>query len=130
MVNGLNIVHTGDICWALKHPWDWMTLDFLKTNVELLVLLQLFGKLSGSGASGRSQRMAILPSSQLPTGPEPIWEGVLGQDQFGPKTVGSATLCARKSPRPGLQQSRAWLLFRFLDRLAVESGAKETRRER
>ena len=37
------------------------------------------------------------PSSQLPTGLEPIWEGVFGQDQFGPKTMGSATSCARRS---------------------------------
>ena len=79
--------HWGHLLGSETAP-GWMILAFLKTNMGLLVL-QLFGKLSGSGASGRSQRTA----SQLPTGPEHIWEGVLGQDQFGPDCGISYVVC-------------------------------------
>lgn len=64
MLSGPNIVvHTGEICWALKHPWDWMTLAFLKANMGTLVLLHVLGKLSAPRASARPRRTVLLPAA-------------------------------------------------------------------
>ena len=68
MLSGPNIVvHTGGTCWALKHPWHWMTSAFLKANMGTLVLLHLLGKLSEPRASARPRRMVMLPSLLHPS---------------------------------------------------------------
>lgn len=61
------VVHTGEICWALKHPWDWVTLTFLKANMGILVLLHVLGKLSAPRTSARPRRTVLLPSLLHPS---------------------------------------------------------------